>query len=102
MKGLNFDESTNLAEDTLPENAALPAAFPGPEDVRQLVELEAKISAGCLNQRAALEFIARQALMLTRASGVAIGLLAGDRVVCQASAGAAPEVGSRMPPRWRG
>jgi len=59
-------------------------------------DIEQQASAGGLDSSAALNLVAVRTLALTQASGVAIGLVVGNEVVCRAAAGTAPDVGARV------
>lgn len=59
-------------------------------------DIEQRASAGGLDPGAALSLVAARTLTLTEASGVAIGLVVGEEVVCRANAGTAPDVGARI------
>ena len=52
--------------------------------------------AGALDLGAALRLVADRTLTLTSASGVAIGLVEADELVCRAAAGIAPDIGARV------
>ncbi|HWC16612.1 MAG TPA: TonB family protein, partial [Terriglobales bacterium] len=62
----------------------------------EVSQLRDAISAGKLEGRAALNFIVERMLLLTRASGAAIALRQGDEVLCRATVGNAPDVGTRL------
>ena len=62
-------------------------------DVAQLREA---VSAARLEGRAALNLIVERMLLLTRASGAAIALREADEVVCRATVGNAPDVGTKL------
>ena len=59
-------------------------------------ELTAEIDAAGLADEAALQLITGRMLLLTRASGAAIALHEEGKVVCRASAGKAPTVGTEL------
>jgi len=68
--------------------------------VKQILAAAADIEQEAAGKKfdpiAALGLIAARTLALTQASGVAIGLVEGDEVVCRANAGRAPDVGARI------
>ena len=68
----------------------LPGASP---DVADLIK---EITSENLRQQAALDLIAERMLHLTRASGAAIAWREAGNVICQASAGNAPEIGAKL------
>lgn len=59
-------------------------------------DIERQAKAGGLNPGAALSLVAARTLTLTEASGVAIGLVVGNQVVCRSTAGTAPDMGARI------
>ena len=80
-----------------PENSAdAPIEVKPHRDRFDIKELTAEIDAAGLGDDAAFQLIAERMLHLTRASGAAIALHAGDDVVCRASSGNAPAVGTKL------
>ena len=59
-------------------------------------DVERQAAAERLDPVATLGLVAARTLTLTLASGVAIGLVAGNEIVCRANAGNAPDVGARI------
>jgi len=59
-------------------------------------ELTAEIDSAGLGDEAAFQLIAERMLVLTRAAGAAIALHATSDVICRASAGSAPAVGTKL------
>lgn len=59
-------------------------------------DIERQATAEGLDPVATLGLVAARTLTLTQASGVAIGLVAGNEIVCRANAGNAPDVGARI------
>lgn len=68
----------------------LPGASP---DVADLIR---EITSENLRQQGALDLIAERVLHLTRASGAAIAWREAGNVICQVSAGNAPEIGAKL------
>jgi len=67
-----------------------------PRAQHDVAQLRDTISAARLEGRAALNLIVERMLLLTRASGAAIALREADEVVCRATVGNAPDVGTRL------
>jgi hypothetical protein len=59
-------------------------------------ELTAEIDAAGLGDEAAFQLIAQRTLLLTRATGAAVALYDGHDVLCRASAGNAPGIGTKL------
>jgi len=59
-------------------------------------ELAAEIDSAGLGDEAAFQLIAERMVVLTRAAGAAIALDTGSHVMCRASAGRAPAVGTKL------
>ena len=75
---------------------AVAVALQPPRAHQDVAQLREAVSAARLEGRAALNLIVERMLLLTRASGAAIALREGDDVVCRATVGNAPDVGTRL------
>ena len=97
---LAADDIERVLESRVPdEHVAAPQgrmSALGDNTLRVISAIELQLSDASLDAETALQMIADCTLDLTRATGVAIGLLAGDDVLCRASAGAAPCIGARL------
>ena len=67
-----------------------------PRAHNELAQLRDAVTALNLKGRAALNLIAERMLLLTRASGAAIALRDGEAVICRATVGNAPDVGTQL------
>lgn len=61
-------------------------------------EIRAEIVASGLTGDATLQFLCDRTVLLTRASGTAIALREGQALVCRATSGIAPKIGSKIYP----
>lgn len=59
-------------------------------------DIERQATAEGLDPVATLRLVAARTLTLTQASGVAVGLVSENEIVCRANAGNAPDVGARI------
>jgi putative methionine-R-sulfoxide reductase with GAF domain len=76
---------------SLLDNARATLRFPGPNDGSSLTEMAQR------DLNATLQLLAERAQYITGASGAAIALREGEKMVCRASAGpSAPELGTRL------
>jgi TonB family protein len=64
--------------------------------LREIADLQAQISSDDLDTNGALALIVRRLAELTSATGAAIALRDGQRVICRASYGNAPDVGVQL------
>jgi GAF domain-containing protein len=76
---------------SLIDSARAMLRFPGPDDSSSLTEMAQR------DLNATLQLLAERAQYITGASGAAIALREGEKMVCRASAGpSAPELGTRL------
>jgi putative methionine-R-sulfoxide reductase with GAF domain len=76
---------------SLLDNARATLRFPGPNEGSSLTEMAQR------DLNATLQLLAERAQYITGASGAAIALWEGEKMVCRASAGpSAPELGTRL------
>src|SRR5713226_4784854 len=81
----------------VPRHEAFRAAEPARDRLAEMNAVQREVEAGGYDREAALQLMAEQALVLTRATGAAIALSVGDEMICQASAGSdAPPLGMRL------
>jgi len=81
----------------VPRHEAFRAAEPARDRLAEMSAVQREVEAGGYDREAALQLMAEQALVLTRATGAAIALSVGDEMICQASAGSdAPPLGMRL------
>jgi outer membrane biosynthesis protein TonB len=72
------------------------AAVQPPRGRHETADLREEILAANLDTRAALDVLADRLVRLTRAAGAAIAWSDADNVICQASSGNAPSVGTKL------